>query len=143
MTAAQLQDVMAENGCMPRNRLVADAEYSLCTQNWFESAFASALRTLLFQLNQTLWRDQSNDCDDFARLGASFAQMLHNRTGQKPGTGLAIGEFWFQSARGPHAILSAVIYVGTEYKLIFLEPQNQKPVNLTYEEVASCFAYRF
>ena len=127
---------------MPRNRMIADSNYSLCTQAWFSGVFASALRTLLFQMQSTSWRSESNDCDDFTRIGAAFAQMLHNRGGKHPDTSLAVGEFWYESQEGPHAILVAVVNQGG-HKLFFLDPQDQQPKLLTYEEIASCSGYRF
>lgn len=133
---------MASEGAMPRNRMVADGSYSLCTQDWFCGAFAGALRTLLFQMDSTLWRSESNDCDDFTRIGATFAQMLHSRGGKHPDKALAVGEFWYESEDGPHAIVAAIVKQG-DHKLFFLDPQNQKPKLLTYDEIASCSAYRF
>lgn len=133
---------MATEGAMPRNRMVADGNYSICTQDWFCGAFARALRTLLFQMQSTVWRSESNDCDDFTRIGATFAQMLHNRGGKHPDTSLAVGEFWYVSTEGPHAILAAIVKKDG-YKLFFLDPQDQRPKLLTYDEIASCSAYRF
>lgn len=147
MTQAELIDFMSKRGAMPMAFLAADSEYAHPTENWFYGSFASALKTLFFQLNLTLWKAEENDCDDFARLAAAFAQSLHARTKSKrPGTALAVGEFWYDrsSPDGPqaHAVNCAIVYDG-DYKLLFLEPQTQKRITLSQQEIASCSAYRF
>jgi hypothetical protein len=55
--------------------------------------------------------------------------------------GLAVGEFFYHSARGPHAVVAA--FVGEPAGLVFIEPQNNEVITLTPAERRSAFFVRF
>lgn len=84
-----------------------------------------------------------NDCDNFARSYAQSANDCHALTLQRLGEdpeGLAVGEYHYFSTKlnGWHAIVVAV----TENGLTFIEPQNNRLLVLTSQELRSCvFCY--
>ena len=82
------------------------------------------------------------DCNKFAAAYAVGAQMRFYRDmfhSWNPAQALAVGEIWYQSARGPHAINCAF----TERGLLFIEPQTGQEVALTLQEKASIYYVRF
>jgi hypothetical protein len=145
MIQQELIDFMTEQGVMPMMYMVADEDFQHPTENWFYGPYAKFLREYFDFLGTTAYTLEANDCDDFARKAADCAQTLHCRTpNRRPKTALAIGEFWYErDSGGGHAINCAVVYENDEYRLIFLEPQNQQRVALSKREVESCSAFRF
>jgi hypothetical protein len=136
ITSSQLGDFL-ENCQIGTWVNLPDTQYSLPAEDWLSGSFASGLGSLLGQLGFA-WSAEKMDCDDFARFAASYAALLHSKSGNK--TGLAFGEFWYTRADGQgHAINVAVIRSGSgELALRFFEPQTQSIVELTKEEIATC-----
>lgn len=146
MTAEEIQMFMGECGASPFNgSLTPDREYMHPTKGWILGDFANALRVLLSELEQTTYRIQSNDCDDFARLAAWFAQMLHNRTAPTSEAALAFGEFYYVQdiSRKGHAINCAIVMDDGKPSLIFFEPQSQEQVYLSEREIGTCEYFHF
>jgi len=122
---------------------VADSQYALPTMQWVTGPFSDALRKLQYEFKVNRWTREDNDCDDFARLSAAFAQVLHSNTPDHPeGTALAIGEIWYvQDTGGAHAINFAVC--GPEHTdVIFYEPQRCATVLLSEQERARTILIR-
>jgi hypothetical protein len=116
-----------------------DGGYSLPARDWIDGEFSSALGNLLGQLGFT-YSSEKRDCDDFARMAASYAALLHSK--MVPVSGLAFGEFWYTrsdlNGGGGHAINCYVVREGGELGLHFFEPQTQQTINLTKDEIESC-----
>lgn len=121
----------------------ADDSYVLPSHDWINHEFRGAW--LEFKTSLGEWQDNENDCDDFARGAAFFAQLLHHNTPlHRARTALAFGEFWYRPRTGGgHAVnfylyrdLKGAIQIG------FFEPQNGNEVALTATEIGSCTAWR-
>lgn len=115
----------------------------LPTANWITNGFSQSW--IGFRESLGAWTSEENDCDDFARGAAFFAQLLHHNTEGRPkSSALAFGEFWYQQRdnRGGHAINFYVYRVGTNMHVGFFEPQTGQGVTLTKQEIDSCYAWR-
>ena len=147
LTNGEIINVLGRFGISANAVLFADESYILPEQWWVQTTFAQAWLTTMSILNTGTYRPLTNDCDDFARLCAAYAQLLNNATILKLGitdASLAFGEFWFQSATGPHAI-NAYLYptgVHKEIGIGFIEPQTGQTLNLTPDEISSCSLLR-
>ena len=84
-------------------------------------ALYDEFRAEIFRKGVTKW-DERFDCNHFASYYAALAQTkfylanFHSRTTAQS---LAVGTYWYQSPRGPHAIIVAL----TERGAVFIEPQ--------------------
>jgi len=129
----------------PNVIVFADETYTIPTLRWVQDVFAPAWAESMLLLGIRDWRADSQDCDDFARFCAGYAQLLTNSTLMKtekpPAVSLAFGEFWYQpEAGGGHAI-NVFFHVEPDKGLLvpaFFEPQNATVVHLTPREIASC-----
>jgi hypothetical protein len=100
-------------------------------------AYYDDFRQALFDQGVTKW-DERYDCNHFAGYYVDRAQAkfyLANFQSSTRAQTLALGVFWYQSARGGHAIVAAF----TERGLIFIEPQTGSEVQLTPGERASAW----
>lgn len=147
LSKSQVNDFLGDtNKVIPMDGAVAaDAEYALPTLGWIKGDFSSAFNSFKFQLGNSQWHSESNDCDDFARFAAFFAQYLHHNTTRKlANTGLCFGEFWYVTTAGTGHAINVFLYRENEkVKLGFFEPQTGAVVNLTKQEIESCSFYRF
>lgn len=131
----------ADHKIEPAEIAVADRSYVCPTEDWFFGEFAEALRVLYQELGVATFEEESNDCDDFTRLAAAFAQVLHHRTGAHRKSALSIGEFWYFRGGNPldeHAFLIARFDTRA---VGFMEVQNQSRAYLKENE--KCTRYRF
>ena len=121
---------------------IADRAYACPAKEWVTGPFSSALWRLQTELEIDRWLEEANDCDDFARVAAGFAQILHRRTPDRPpATALAFGEFWYLRTDGAgHAINLALHTSGA---ITFYEPQTRREVILTEAEKESGTLIRF
>ncbi len=120
---------------------MADTLYMLPTEEWMATQFPIALDNYFKDLKQAAWVKESNDCDDFSKLAAAFARVLHHNTKHKVrGTSLAVGEFYYKrDVGGQHAINFAVVRSKEgNIKVVFFEPQELKVVRLSKNEIYSC-----
>lgn len=133
---------LATRGIKPAVVDLSDNMYACPARRWVEDGFAHSVGSILDQLEVNRYQLEKWDCDDFARLGATVAQLLHARTHDgKPGMGLAIGYFAYNDERrGGHAINIAVVEHG---ELVFFEPQTQALARLSEQEIQSCFRLNF
>lgn len=146
MTAAELQP-FALSQCPRADIICADTDYSGVIPDWIFGPFAKTFLDVLSLLNETKYVDNSNDCDDFARLAAAIAQAANNQTPWKPAnTALMFGEFWYFINADPakdHAINVFVYYVKSTPTFGFFEPQGAIKKVLTESEITSCNYIRF
>lgn len=142
LNGLDISSLLGEIGVRTPRGTFADMNYNLPAKEWFFSDFTRSLDSLLRFFSAKNWVAEANDCDDFARLAAALAQILHHRTNQLQNTALAIGEFHYKDAKiGPHAINFAVVNDGG-YKIVFMEPQHGHQLFLNEEEIKSCFYWR-
>jgi hypothetical protein len=123
---------------------IADSKYNLPFKSWIFNEFATSLKSVLSFFKTSIWREEDNDCDNFAICAAWLAQTLHANTSKFDKTGLAIGEFFYKSEtlNGFHAINFAIVKENNELQLVFFEPQTSQEYNLTMEERMSCYFWR-
>lgn len=117
-----------------------DAFYAQVDSAWLAKFYADFRKTL-FNQGVVKW-DGDFDCDDFAAFYVALAKVRYFTTYFNtfmPAQSLAVGEFWYKSANGSHAVVIAA----TERGLVFIEPQSGAILNLTPEEKASCSLCKF
>lgn len=147
LTANELELMVAVAGYSPLavNRFsIVDRLYAMPTRTFLLGAFSGALLSFQTFFKVLKWTEEANDCDDFARLAAGFAQVLHYLTPGRPtATALAVGELWYvQDSGGGHAINIAVCGHGPD-DVVCYEPQTRKEVRLTDNERLNIMAVRF
>lgn len=133
--------ILAQN-INPSKFVISDAEYNLPSKNWVLNEFSDSLVSCLKFLDVNDYKTENNDCDDFTRLAACLAQILHHRTSPEIKTGLAIGEFWYRFDSGGGHAINFIIYLDETPKIMFFEPQTQKEVFLSETEKQSCSFWR-
>ena len=149
LTGPEITQVLTDAGVATFDGYCPDKDYSLTTKAWLVLPFARALRSFCESFNIGSWEAEINDCDDFSRTAAMFAQACHNHTSKedptRQETALAFGEFFYTKDDGEgHAINVAIIRNDKgEHEAIFFEPQNQTVVELTQTEKESCAFFRF
>ena len=121
---------------------VGDALYSLPSLEWVQNDFTQAYRQ--FKASVDVYRAESNDCDNFERACAFFADLLWSNTPKTTATGLAFGEFWYeQDTGGGHAINFFLYrFLGPDIMIGFYEPQTGSVKSLTQKEISSCTYWR-
>jgi hypothetical protein len=153
LTASEIVQAAVTQGINPNALLFADDGYLLPSDDWVFSTFAQAWEETKRVLGIAVYESDINDCDDYARMCAGYAQLLNNRTIKTsrtsgsltmPSAALAFGEFWYASPQGPHAI-NAFLFrhvQGGPTLLGAIEPQTGARVLLTPKEVESCTLFR-
>lgn len=123
---------------------LADRAYAMPSHQWLLGPFAASLGTLQFEFRVKQWSAEDNDCDDFARLAASFAQVLHvNTPDHPPATALAVGELWYVlDDGGAHAINIAICGPNIS-DVVFFDPQTRDVKTLSSKELTSATMIRF
>lgn len=150
MTAEQLENFLAEAGIARESILIRDARYVFPQQDWLFGAFAAGLFEMRLQFGLSKWEAEDSDCDDFAELAGFYARFLHRRSvtagRAAKGTAVAFGTFQYlieDNLLQAHAINCAVVFESGAARLVFMEPQSGKRVDLSHEEVCSCFGVLF
>ena len=122
----------------------ADRRYALPTRGFIEGAFSSALWSFQKFFSILRWSEDAMDCDDFARIAAGFAQILHCLTpGRPPATALAVGELWDVGASGEGHAINVALCGGGPDDVVCYEPQTRKVVELSVTEKARVTLIRF
>lgn len=117
--------------------ILADSTYAKPTAAWLRDSFWPWFQRKRWDLGLSKWT-RKNDCDGFARAYAQYASDCHALTVGEDSEGLAVGQFHYVGAQGPHAIAVAF----TDEGRIHIEPQTGARLNLTpAEEMACFFAY--
>ena len=117
-----------------------DASYAEVNSVWLKSYYDS-FRSSLFREGVVKW-DGRFDCNHFASFYVALAQIKffnENFHGGTRAQTLAVGECWYHSERGPHAIVMVVADTGVTY----IEPQNGQQLNLSTEQIASRYLVKF
>jgi hypothetical protein len=118
----------------------SDADYVPIVEAWLLGQYAKWYRQLLILWKVVTWRAHF-DCDNYASLYFALAQLCYGRMKGVEGHALAIGEVWYmQDSGGAHAINCAFV---DDNRLIFIEPQTQKKIELSDKERRSIYFTRF
>jgi hypothetical protein len=134
LTQAQLRALLPDRAMV----FFYDTSYACPTQAWLTEKFYPWFKAQRWGGNWDKWQ-RKNDCDNFARAYCVFAQDAHASTPGNDAEALAVGEFCYFSPGGAHAIICAVTDKGT----IYIEPQNGQILNLTPQEIQTCFHASF
>lgn len=114
-----------------------DDEYYEVSCDFLSGAFSQALHVNLEMQKLLEYQEQSNDCDDYAVEAWAQMRRMHGRTVKKQGLephGIAFGIVIYTPAwgeGGAHMINWAMIGI----EIVFYEPQQQRIVTLTREEI--------
>ena len=123
---------------------IVDRRYALPTRGFIEGAFSSALWSFQSFFNVLQWTEEANDCDDFARVAAGFAQILHFLTPNRPpAAALAVGELWYVKDDGTGHAINIVLCGPDPKDVLCYEPQTRQIVELTETEKNRATALRF
>lgn len=136
ITAYQVRQLMPPTALV----IAADATYARPTVEWLQGDFWDWFKGARWKLGLHRWH-RRHDCDDFAR---AYCQACADAWALTPGAeevaeAVAVGEFYYNNAGTPHAIVAAV----TDMGLVFIEPQTSLALKLTDAEIKSCFYARF
>ena len=137
INATDMRILLAKAGLKcEQPEMVGDANYRMVDEVWFNAHFPGIYRQFLGGLRQAGFQSIPKDCDDHARAASMCAQMAL--------PSMAVGEYWFHTKEGTlHAVNVVVTTVDSKPHVIFWEPQTQKPVELTEDEIKNgCVAWR-
>ena len=118
--------------------LIADAGYAKPTLRWLQDVFWPWFRADRERKGLRSWT-RRNDCDNFARAYAQGAADCHAITAGNDQEGLAVGEYWYHSRNGLHAVVIAF----TDQGRVYIEPQTGERLQVTQQEEQSCIFARF
>ena len=118
--------------------ITADQTYAKPKLDWLLGDYAEWFKAYRWKLGLDKWQ-RRHDCDDFARAYAQGCSDAWALTEEGKSEGLAVGEFFYHSVNGPHAIVCAFTPEGR----VFIEPQTCKLLNLSDKEINSCWYARF
>lgn len=149
MTRFSTADVIqlgADYGVPRTAFLCSDEFYVMPDFGWVFDTMMPAFTQLKEVIGVSDYISLANDCDDYARLCAAYAQILNARTLRtvtSEDSGLAFGEFWYMAAGiGCHAINVFLSRVDSGVRLVFVEPQTGQQLHLTDNEIRSCVLFR-
>lgn len=120
--------------------LAGDAAYAEVNSASLRTYY-DTFRSEIFRQGVTKW-DERFDCNHFASYYVALAQtkfylaQFQSRTTAQT---LALGTYWYQSPRGPHAIVVAI----TERGPIYIEPQTGGELILTPAQQSSAWLKAF
>lgn len=147
LSSKEVRDIIIINKITPWDgSAMSDLKYAIPSEEWVEKKFPIYFNNFLKDLQFGNWMDESNDCDDFAKMAASFARLLnHNTPKKEKETSIAFGEFYYKKdysldPKYPnHAINFALVRTKLNtIKIIFFEPQEMRVIKLSEKEIRSC-----
>ena len=118
----------------------ADPEYNLLAKDWVETNAQMDFLEFLRGLGLTEWKQNVGDCDDFAKAFTVFLKSYVKKK-HPDAASPAVGEIYYvRDEGGSHAINIIVLDDPSGlYSLEFFEPQLQKFVSLSNEEIKSIY----
>lgn len=126
---------------------IPDERFIGPTRAWVTGTFGPAWAEALRKLGLETYQPEAWDCDKFADLCRSYAELLHARTPDRPikDAALTVATFCYviESTGGGHAIVAFFIPQGESFEVVYLEPQTGEEKKLTKQEEASCMALMF
>jgi len=119
---------------------IGDKTYSIPNKSWIKKEYYNIYKKFM-QDNQLYQWKENNDCDQFASIYRILAQSLHAKQLQSSAESITVGEMWYmKDGYGGHAINLVVV---DNFQVMFIEPQNGVQLNLTQEELNTCWLIRF
>jgi hypothetical protein len=140
----RLRDILFDFGIDTNSAAVvlADVNYALPTQAWPGGEFSTRFKFVMVDHFLGPFESEVTDCDDFVEACSFYAHYCYRRTEGRPLlTQLAVAQFYFTRRDGEkHAINMFVCWDPsiTSYVPVFYEPQTQRIIKLTKEEINSC-----
>ena len=140
MDAIDIQRVMADIIGPNIKHVVNDKFYINVTQEFVSSKLEGEILKFLKKDNVS-YKPERFDCDDYSLTSVILARREHYHLTreQRPVT-ILFGEFFYLKDGAPHAINC---FLSENNKINFFEPQRNKIINLTSDEIKSCFFWRF
>jgi len=134
LTATELRERVPGAVC-------ADQDYAVPTSAWLLKEFYPWFWQMRTAMGLRVY-SRKNDCDNYARAAAQAAEDCHSLTAGGPvAEGLSVGEFFYRKDSGEgHAICVAIVDDG---RRMFFEPQSGAELQLSNQEIASCYFARF
>jgi hypothetical protein len=145
MPAADIARIFSDFRAYPKlgERLqIADESYVVPALQWLLADFHPWYGSVLKAIRLPKWMSNRWDCDDFAAGYRWLAQVAHARNG-KTDAGIAVAECWYWRAGiadRAHAINCAIVDDG---RLVYIEPQGCRLLELTPVELATIHFVRF
>jgi hypothetical protein len=146
MKASKLNSIIRSN--LPDARLrITDGSYSAPRIEWMLDSFYKKLFHKWVKKNKMdMWR-QYWDCDNFAMLYFTFAQICHANTqllNEKKGKsgmtqGLTVGVMFYEIGGDPKKAHAINFVIDKDNIFHAIEPQTGKKLPLTKKEKASCW----
>jgi hypothetical protein len=138
---SDIERIVSAAGPMP-DIVFLDEQYAEPTLSYLQHEFSHALTANLTAQGLMGYDVESNDCDDFAVEAWALMRRCHSRTIKQEGyvrCSIAFGCWQYRPANSngaTHIINCAVIDNG----LVFYEPQTQSVIQLTDEEISTCYS---
>lgn len=131
-TRAEVYQMLQSNG-VTCSFTLTDETYIAPEADWVKNQYSSKLTKFLFDYNLHHWTKESSDCDDISRAAATYGSILfHNSKSRPKGHGFLFGEYhYIKAGAGGHAINVIIVKDGTNYRLMFYEPQVKYEVTLS------------
>lgn len=127
---------------------IVDSQYTLAGEAWWKR-FQPDYRGLIAKLGYQ-YKEEIEDCDDFARLYATISQHTFRLQFQQHTYPILVGEFHYVPMKEhpgdpeqPHAICMVGLWYNNMACFQFVEPQSGTPIRLTKKEIESCYYVRF
>jgi hypothetical protein len=121
-------------------RYISNDLYVIPTEDWFRNQLPAIIKQFQFDVKQGEYEANANDCDTFTKVAVVAARLSHLKANSVSETSIPIGEYYFTRADGAkHAIICGLVRTGMgQYKMMFLEPQTCKVIELSDKERESC-----
>lgn len=141
LTIFDVKKILRDRNISATSEIFWDSHYVRPSKSWLFGPFQSHLAGLYTETGYTKWSENRRDCDKFTRRAVVEAFDLHALTAGAPDAGLALGLIGYQSIRGPHAIVIAIV---ERNEVVFFEPQRaisgSAQIKPTEEELNICYA---
>lgn len=141
LDAIDAQRVMADIVGPNIKHVVNDKFYIYVTKEFISDKLEGEIIKFLKKDN-TSYKPERFDCDDYSLTSVVLARRehFHLTREQRPVT-ILFGEFYYmKNGAEPHAINC---FLSKGNQIGFFEPQSNKIIDLTSDEIKSCFFWRF
>jgi hypothetical protein len=116
--------------------VLSDDFYNLPTKDWVRYEFCNQL----FQkLGERKWLKEVFDCDDFADFGHTFARQINYNKNHSQFRGIAFGKFYYYRRESRHVCNFFIYKEDNSLKIGFFDVELYKIIELSKEELSSCY----
>lgn len=139
LTPERIQELLDISG-IGVDAVFFDDMFAQVDKHWIETVLKDSFNDFRARY-KIAYNTQAFDCENFSRLYANWADILHSRTPGHPVSGIAIGTFAFTRDDGlNHAINIAICNNG---EVVFIEPQSGNIIQLSDNEKWNALDCRF